>query len=283
MLIGRGGSNMKPNKEHVSKRLKLLKENLGMSLSDIANKVGSTKSKIDSYIRGVVLPPEDIVDKIATLADVKKEWIYYGDRQEYIRDYLYSLGYGKFIEEYPKISDEVYFEYENRLSYNLNIEFPQKEVIKMVFDDIYAPIFNNYINTVCYDYAKEIQKYPLYSDTPEFNSEKYLSRVRELIRREVPPIKYGETEKILEIAEKEFNTRIQLYKDPKKEEDNNSQEFIDYLIEKLETTKGTLEVVYSIAALKNINYDITSKQSDEILLLLQELRPKLIQMKNNQI
>lgn len=271
---------MKPNREDVSKRLKIIKEDLGLSLSEMAQKVGSTKAKIDSYMRALALPPNEVAEKISNLADVEKEWIYYGDRKEFIRAYLISEGYEKIIYDYPQIVDQVHVEYEDRLSFNPNSEFPQLYIIDMIFSDIYSPIFKKYINAICCELAEEIKKYPLYSGSPEYNSDKYLSRVNGLIQREVPRIKYGEDNRVFEIAKNEFNTRVEMFKAHQKPLESVNTDLISYLIEKLETTRGTLEIISCIVQMKKVEYDISSKESDELLEILQEMRPKLVKIKN---
>ena len=79
---------MKPNRDSVANRLKSIKEEMGISISGMAEQVGSTKTKMNSYLRGVSLPPAEVVNKICELANVTEQWLYYGTKKDFLKIFL---------------------------------------------------------------------------------------------------------------------------------------------------------------------------------------------------
>lgn len=273
---------MKANKEAVAERLKSVREDLGLSISMMAERIGTSKANLSSYLRALALPPDEIAQRIADLSGVSKEWLYYGDIKEFMRDYLVSLGYEKFLVDFPETIDEMYIEYEKReMKYPRENSYPSEYEMKSLFDSIYYPIFTNYLNKVAEKFGDEIQKYPIYSGTPQFNTEKYLFRMRDLVRRETPAIKYGEDERVLKIAEKEFNDRVEVYNNNKKAEEKKTEQFLPYLIEKLETDKGVVEIISTLTYMTNQDFYPGTKLSDEVIEIFKEMRPKLIELQEN--
>ncbi|MEK4974629.1 hypothetical protein NSQ89_20025 [Niallia sp. FSL R7-0648] len=171
-------------------------------------------------------------------------------------------------------------EYEKqRGKHSLNEDYPHEVTINDLFYDIYHPVFKQYVNDIANGFATEIQKYPLYSDSLEYNKEKYLSRVRTLVNKERPSIKYGEKEKIYKIAEAEFNTRVELYNSQNEKQGLNTEDFLDFMLEKLKTNKGTLEVISIITSQKGLSYNINSKESDEIVEVFKSMYEDLRDIK----
>ncbi|MDC2867808.1 helix-turn-helix domain-containing protein [Bacillus sp. BP-3] len=271
---------MKPNREAVAKRLKKIREDSGMSIAIMAERIGISKSTLNSYLRALALPPEEIIGKIALLAGVSKEWIYYGEIKNYIHEYLLSCGYEKLLNDYPETIDELYSKWlKMQNSDHAFKEYPHPVTINDLFYDIYSPIFIEYLNRIANDFAEKIPNYPLYSEGPEYNIEKFLTRVRALVRREQPTIKYGEDERVYKVAETEFNTRVELYINQVNKVETKSEDFLDFMIENLKTTRGTLEIISIITSQRGLDYDIGSKKSDEIIELFKGMYPELIKIK----
>lgn len=271
---------MKPNKESVARRLKLIRKDLGWTIDMMANNLGLAKGTFNSYLRGLALPPEIIVEKIAKLADVSTEWIYYGDVKDFIEAYLVNKGYKDFLDDYPNTIDEICLAMEKQSHiYSSNEVYPKEVTISDIFDDFYNPIFEEYIKNIVSEFIIEIQNYPLYSDDIEYNSQKYFSRVRSLIHKERPTIKYGEYDRIFKIAEMEFYTRVELYNSQTEDGDIYNESFLDFMIEKLKTYQGTLEVISIITAQKKLSYNINSKESDEIIEVFRSMYEGLKKIK----
>ncbi|MGE7983648.1 helix-turn-helix domain-containing protein [Solibacillus sp. NPDC093137] len=94
---------MKPIPKKVGARIKAIRIEMKLSLTEFAEGLSITKAKLDSYERGLALPPQEIGEKIVLmLCNLKYqnlEWLYFGDITNYIIDYLKFLGYGNFSRE----------------------------------------------------------------------------------------------------------------------------------------------------------------------------------------
>lgn len=261
---------MKPNKKAVAERLQSIRNDLGWSIPMMAEKVGATSANLGSYLRGLALPPEEVIQNISKLTNYPEEWIYYGDVREYILSVLSSYGYNTFLEDYPDTIEQVYFECDKQNVYPLINSYPHERSIIDVFYGIYTPIFNEYVNKTIEKYAIEISKYPLYTGSVEYNQQKFLSRVRGLIRWEIPQIKYGDDERILTIAEDEFKNRVDFYfrthRKTLKEIIGIERDplFFPYIIEKLSTNKGTNEIITYLAHMTKQGFDTGSEIAREV-------------------
>ncbi|SEN61962.1 Helix-turn-helix domain-containing protein [Paenisporosarcina quisquiliarum] len=271
---------MKPNKVNVAERLKLIRKDLGWTIEMMAKRVDLTKGTFNSYLRGLALPPENIVEKVAEIADVPKEWIYHGDIKDFIESYLLSKGYEEFLKDYPNTVDAIYLEYEKqKVRYSLDEYYPHEVTIYDLFYDIYHPVFKVYVEDTVSEFAIKIQKYPIFSESPDQNRKKYLSLVRTLVHRERPTIKYGEADKIYKIAEIEFNTLVESCPSNIDKFETPSEDFLDFMIRKSKTTRGALEIISIITSQRGLNYDVSSMESDQIIDIFKGIYPELIKVK----
>jgi len=275
----KGGGKLKPDKENVAERLKLIRKDLGWTIEMMANRVGLTKGTFNSYLRGLALPPKSIVEKIAEIGDVSIDWIYHGDIKEFIESYLISKGYEEFLKDFPKTVSSIYLEYEKqRFKYSLDQYYPHEVTIRDLFNEIYLPIFKVYVNGIANEFANDIEKYS-HSEDRDIIREKYLSRVRNLVNEKKPSIRYGEVDKIFRIAEMEYNSRIESNTSDTDRDDILGEDFLDFMIRKLRTSKGTLEIISIITSQRGLSYDISSMQSDQIIEVFKGIIPRLIEVK----
>ncbi|MGK0552596.1 helix-turn-helix domain-containing protein [Enterococcus faecalis] len=78
---------MKPVKEKVGKRIHEIRTNLGYSLSEFGKLIGdSPKSSVNNWEKGISLPKEDKLEKIAILGNTTPDQILYGELYEYVFD-----------------------------------------------------------------------------------------------------------------------------------------------------------------------------------------------------
>ncbi|MCB5237156.1 helix-turn-helix domain-containing protein [Niallia circulans] len=103
--------DMKPIKEKVAIRLKAIQKEYSLSLSEMAMLLEIPKATLNSYLRGLALPPLSVVEKF-NFSDLDVEWLYYGDIVEYIGDYLLFRGHGKFLDSHPNTPQMVYLMYD---------------------------------------------------------------------------------------------------------------------------------------------------------------------------
>lgn len=270
---------MKPNKEFVAVRLKSIRKDLGWTIDMMANKLGLAKGTFNSYLRGLALPSEEVVEKVAQLAGTSKEWIYYGDIKDFIKEYLLDKGYGEFLNDYPHVINGIYLLLEkNNDTKSINNYQRTIAMVEDIFEDIYNPIFERYIKDLVNEFVLEIKKYPLYIDDIEYNSQKYYARVLALIDKERPTIRYGESDRILSLAKKEFEIRVELYNEQKALGKIQEESFLDFMIKKLKTYEGKLEVISIITTSENLKFNINSQESAEIIEAFEEFYKALIKI-----
>lgn len=70
---------MKADKKIVGERVNLIRECLGLSISELGVLLGNIpKSTVNSWIRGLALPKDEAVSKLASLANRSETWVLYG-------------------------------------------------------------------------------------------------------------------------------------------------------------------------------------------------------------
>lgn len=273
---------MKPNRDSVSSRLREIKENLGLSIAALAEKVDSSKSKINSYLRGVALPPNDTAEKIALLANVDKEWIYYGELKDYIRDFLVFIGHEQIINYYPQFIQELEKEYKKQ--FDLNTKIRNEKLLEQIFEKKYNEFFQEYLVSTIEgnNYRKKVDEYvlPKHNNLDD-NWNEFLREVEFAIKRIMPNSWYMDEKKYLEIVESVFE-EYKVWattKDPNKmlypHEPNSNNQLVDYLIGEFKSYTGTANFINTLAAVFYKKYDFESKQSEQIVEAFQELGIKL--------
>ena len=98
---------LKPNRIDVGNKIRLIKNELGVSLTEIGNRLGLIKPTINSYIQGYSLAPLEVIEKLAKISGKKVGWFYFGEIEDYIRDYLLLKGYDEVLSDYPQIPLEI--------------------------------------------------------------------------------------------------------------------------------------------------------------------------------
>lgn len=263
---------MKPDKTVVAERIKKVREESGLSIANMAERLGISKSTLNSYIRGLALPPKEIVEKIAQITDVSSEWIYYGTLEQYIYNYLVEQGNEKILNDFPELLQELLRELEKNSEGNRE-KYPHPITIDHTFSFICRPIYEEFINGIIKEFVVEVKKFPLYTGTPKYNGEKYINRVFALINQQKPKIIYGETGRVYEIAKNELENRVKIYNESKtKITYSNEDEILRFLEEKLKSDDGAIEVISGL-----INYfDLNQKAiSEETINLVRSLYPQI--------
>lgn len=108
--------SMKPINKKVAARLKVIQSENKLSISEMAKVLKIPKATLNSYLRGLALPPLPVAEKIISnfCRGLKVEWLYYGDIIEYIRDYLRFRGHQKFLDSFLNLNipHQVYLMYD---------------------------------------------------------------------------------------------------------------------------------------------------------------------------
>lgn len=269
---------LKPNKDLVAVRLNEIRDELGLSIAAMAEKLGISKSTLNSYIRAIAMPPEEIIYKVSIMSGKSIEWIKFGEEIDYIRQVIEFNGYSKFLEDYPDTIEKVLEDCQEYKVFPIENRYVDDMIVSQLFYQHYYPIFEKYIDEVIKIYVDEIHKYPLYTGDDEFQRFKYSNRVHMEIGDMKDQVKYGEKEKILHVAETEFKNRVDSYfrKCTKKsikdffKKDNELSFFPDFY-EKLKDRDGAKEIIKYQANIYKENFNINNEVSDEIIEAFQEL------------
>lgn len=269
---------LKPNKDLVAVRLNEIRDELGLSIAAMAEKLGISKSTLNSYIRAIAMPPEEIIYKVSIMSGKSIEWIKFGEEFDYIRQVIECNGYSQFLEDYPDTIEKVLEDCQEYKVFPIENRYVNDMIVSQLFYQHYYPIFEKYIDEVIKIYVDEIHKYPIYTGDDEFQRFKYSNRVHMEIGGMKDQVKYGEKEKILHVAETEFKNRVDSYfrNSTKKsikdffKKDNESSFFPDFH-EKLKSRDGAKEIIKYLANIYKENFNINNEVSDEILEAFQEL------------
>ena len=70
---------MKPNKKEVGKRIRAIRLRLNITFTEFGEKLGVPKSTVNSWIRGLALPPKEKLTQLALMGGTSINWILWGD------------------------------------------------------------------------------------------------------------------------------------------------------------------------------------------------------------
>ena len=147
---------LRPDKKMVGQRIRMIKEELGVSLSELGKRLGLNKSTINSYVQGYTLAPVEVIEQLAKIIDKSIGWFYFGEIEEYIREYLMKKGYEKLLLDYPDIPIKLKEEFVNSKDWDWKNEFgyPCEESLDDVFADVYHDIMKEYLSTLTKKYVE---------------------------------------------------------------------------------------------------------------------------------
>jgi len=266
---------LKPNKDLVAVRLIEIRDELGLSIAAMAEKLGISKSTFNSYIRALAMPPEEIIYKVSIMSGKSIEWIKFGEEFDYIRQVIEFKGFEQFLSDFPDTVDKVLEACQEYKVYPIENRYVSDLIVMQVFYQFYYPIFDKYIDEVIKMYVDEIHKYPIYTGDDEYQRYKYSTRVHMMKNQ----VKYGEKEKILHIAETEFKNRVDSYfrdsnnkksiKDFFKKDSEPS--FFPNFHEKLKDRNGAKEIIRYLAHIYKEDFNIRNEIADEIIEAFEEL------------
>lgn len=196
---------MKPNPIDVSKRIKLIRNNLGLTLQSFGDLIGhSPKSTVSTWESGRNLPNQTKLKEISEIGNVSVDWIKWGTLEDYINNYLKYLGYERYLEEFPTTPYEIFTEinekYNKSFSMDRDYEYLNL-IIKRIFDQKYSPIFKTYLNKILSIEIQEqvdIFSQNIHSISKERFISRFNSKFNDLIRNN--KFKYGEKDFIISTA-----------------------------------------------------------------------------------
>lgn len=266
---------MRPQKELVGKRIRIVKEELGVSLTELGNRLGLIKPTINSYVQGYTLAPIEIIKQLAKITGKSIGWFYFGEMEDYIQDYLVKKGFKQLLKDFPDLPMQLKQEFLNSTdeSWDWKNEFgyPDEASLDDVFADMYDKIMKDYISKITKEYI--FVHSSLNKNQQEDAINLITAKVYDYVI-ELGEIKYGDREKL----EKE----IQLFYE-RDIKDKNISFDEEYLIGKLINILGndqqTIDLINSLSVLLTnkggINVMFGGK---ELVEVFQTMRPALIKL-----
>ena len=268
-------SLMHPKKECVGKRIRIVKEELGVSFTELGNRLGVIKSTINSYAQGYTLAPEEVIEQLAKITGKSIGWFYFGTMEEYIRDYLLMKGYDALLVDYPDLPVQLKKEFINSsdLGWDWKNEYgyPYEVSLDDIFYEKYFNIMKKYIINLTQEY--------IYSNTELETSlqEEVITLISTDIYnwfQELRDFKYGEKETIQEAIKSHYEKR-------KKENRISFDE--EYLIGKMINILAddfqTRDLIISLSQTLTGKGELNMLfGADKVIQVFQTLRPKLIEL-----
>ena len=265
---------IKPNKKYVGLRLREVKESLGLSFTEFAERIGVKRMTLNSYVRGENLAPVDVIEKIANLYPQKIGWFYYGTIKEYLITFIDTFGYNTFLAEHPDFIKEfekiVASDFDN---FPLNdYYYPTTESL----DEEFFELFEKYIKNDIREFAKK------YIDENQFLSTIDCSELIEFAVREVYEgyVFWGHQRSIdRETLKRDTISFIDsTISEGTLKIDYNEETLLGKLINNLKSKEQTLKII-NILSTNLLNEPFNnSKDSTKLIQVFQSLRPKLIEL-----
>ncbi|HFZ4617921.1 TPA: helix-turn-helix domain-containing protein [Enterococcus faecalis] len=268
---------LKPDKEKVGNRLKMIKDELELSFTEYGNRLGLKKPTISSYVQGYTLLPIEIAEKVSKLSEKPLGWFYFGMIEDYIRDYLSLRGYNKILKDHPEVVSqikEIFLtdEYKN-IGWENEVGYPEEVFIDDCFAEIRNNLLSQYITEVVSEKVENAEETKSLSTKEKQEWVMYISADIKSYNEITLDIEYGDKKKIENIAEKQIQSI-------KKDESINFNDY--YLIGKLiNILNDNTETEYLISDLSKM---LTDKHfssffgGEELIKVFQSMRPALIKL-----
>lgn len=266
---------MRPKKEMVGKRIGAVKEELGVSFTELGDRLGLKKPTINSYVQGYTLAPMEVIEKLAKITGKSVGWFYFGDMEDYIREYLLKKGHEALLLDYPEIPAKLKdtFIGNEDLSWDWKNEFgyPSEEVLDDAFLEIYQEIMKDYIFMITKEYIGT------HSTLEKKKQEEVVCLISAEIYEtfwELRELQYGDREEIEKSVklfyEQDVKDKVITFSDEYLVgslinilgDDRHTADLISYLSVQL-TGKGRLNVMFS---------------GKELIEVFQAMRPALIKL-----
>ncbi|HDR8106644.1 MAG: helix-turn-helix domain-containing protein [Lactobacillus sp.] len=278
---------MKPDKEQVGNRLQLVREELGLSILEFAERLGGySKSTVNSWLRGLALAPDEVIKKAVMLSNnYSEEWLRWGTIQDMVWAYIKQNRYLGFAEKFPKEIEGILHEVEDKEKDMTFIE-TKIQLIENVVERAYNPIFRKFVEVTLEKYTEQIPNYLLWQEgNAHVQKEKYKNLVWDKINHEpkTKKIRYGELERLDAMANSVFNEWTDIYFKGKKEEERRNHNILKYLIENTKDEDGVKKIISSIAFQQRYSFYYDTELSQDIINIFLEMHDKLKQVDQNNL
>ena len=150
---------LRPDKKQVGKRIRQIKDKLGVSLTEYGDRLGLIKPTINSYVQGYSLAPIEVVEKISKISGKSIGWIYFGEIEEYIRDYLLLKGRDNLVANFPLLPLDIKRGFLTgafkNASWETDFGYPTEDFIDNYFGGIYYSEHREHIVSLTKEYIDQ--------------------------------------------------------------------------------------------------------------------------------
>lgn len=266
---------LRPNKESVGKRIRMVKEELGVSLTELGHRLGVIKPTMNSYVQGYTLAPLEVIQKLANITGKSIGWFYFGNMEEYIQDYLVKKGHGQLLEDYPNISAQLKDEFLNNKSksweWKNDFGYPCEAALDEAFAEIYHDIMKEYFLALTKEFIASCSS--MDGKQQEEATDLIAAELYECFV-ELGDCKYGDTEKI--------QKSIKFFYERDVKGGNisfNDEYLVGKLINILGDDEQTINLISSLSRELTGKAGFYSKSGDrELIEAFQAIRPALIKL-----
>ena len=275
----------KPNRAYVGKRIRKVKDELGLSLTELGNKLDLKKTTINAYIRGANLAPVEVVEKLAKLSGKPLGWFYFGEMEDYIKDYLILRGHELVFADYPDIPLQIKNEFltlDPSLATDERI-YPQDTITEFGYpsEDFVLSAFEPFRKSTLQDYILSITTDFIDNQTSLKESSK--EEAIALISTDVTSFAFGSSLDVLNetiVYGDEDVIRMLITNSYENIKDDMISFDDTYLVGKLINTlsddKETAKLIQTLSThLTDMDF-LHAEDSQELMDIVQSLRPALI-------
>ncbi len=149
---------LQPDKKQVGNRIRTVKDELGVSLADLGNRLGLSKSTMNSYVQGYSLAPQEIIEHLAQISEKPVEWFYFGEPDQYIRDYFILKGHGMLLADFPNIPSDIekdFLAIRRQDPGRYETAYPDEDLLDLLFPDHYHEVMKQYIAGITEEFVAQ--------------------------------------------------------------------------------------------------------------------------------
>ncbi|EMW5406262.1 helix-turn-helix transcriptional regulator [Enterococcus faecalis] len=265
---------LKPNKEKVGTRLKLVKDELNLSFTEFGNRLGLKKPTINSYVQGYTLAPLEILEKVSTFSSKPVGWFYFGEIEEYIVDYLKLEGQGALLKDHPEVATmikQIFLtdEYKN-VGWENEFGYPEEAFIDDCFSEIHHKLLREQIQELSLTYLKE---HTSLEESKRNDTSIFLSSEVMGYYEATRDFNYGDTEKIMVAVEDYYEETLK-----NKEVSFDDGFVVGKMINILADERETKELISKLSMELTGHPFSTRFGGEELVKAFQALRPELLKV-----
>lgn len=268
---------LQPDKEIVGRRLKEIKDGLNISFTEFGNRLGLKKPTINSYVQGYNLAPLEVIEKVAKFSDKSVGWLYFGEIDQYIADYLALKGQKKIIEDHSELIEQIKNEFfigsfKNPMWEN-EVGYPAEEFIDDYFSELESKILQKEIAQLVKQAIDQDKQMKDLSDKKKVEAITVISADIVGYIEVSGEIKYDDYERITELVKQQIE---ELAKKEKIEFHN--QYLVGKLINVLDDDQQTAQMISELSQVMTGKSFSTFFGGDELVEVFQSMRPALMKL-----